>query len=406
MKKILLGFLLVVSLPQNLFAQNVQSLINQVPNADSYIFVRDDCSHCQDLKEFITDQAIEDAFVIEYIDIYTDSGKTLFEYTTKTFGVNRVTPIALVDYELYVGYSPEVLGEALLEYKKITERPLQTFASYFDQNLQEKQAGSGCEEGSLEPCAPEESTIRIPIFGEINPQSISLSFLAVVLGFVDGFNPCAMWVLLTFLLILSQVADRKKMIQVAGLFIIAEAAMYYLILNVWYQTWDFIALDGIVTPMVGVLALGSGTYFIYKYWSSRNKPLTCDVTSVEDQTKTENKIKELVTKPMSLLVALSIIGLALSVNIIEFACSVGIPQAFTKVLELNELSFFQYQGYTLLYTLFYMADDFIVFGLAIWGYQQFYAVGQKYSLYSTLVAGILMVVLGIILIFNRDILSF
>jgi cytochrome c biogenesis protein CcdA len=253
---------------------------------------------------------------------------------------------------------------------------------------------------------PEEPSMVIPVIGQINPQATSLSFLAVVLGFVDGFNPCAMWVLLTFLLILSQVGSRKKMLQVAGLFIVAEAVMYYFILNVWYQTWDFVALDGIVTPAVGILALGSGGYFLYKYISSRNKPLTCDVASPEHQQKTENKIQKLVSKPMTFAVALAIIGLALSVNVIEFACSVGIPQAFTKVLELNNLSFWKYQWYTLVYTIFYMVDDILVFGLAIWGYKKFYAVGQKYSKISTLIAGILMLILGALLVFNPDILAF
>lgn len=402
----LLGVITLVT-PQLLLAQGAPSNVANVPNADAYIFVREDCSHCQDLKKFIAEEKIEDAaYVISYIDIYTPEGKELFEQSTAFFGIERVTPIALVDKELYVGYSKEVLGAALVEHKAKKGREVYSFAAYFESDLTETQAGSGCEEGSLEPCAPEEETLKIPVLGEINPQTASLAFLAIVLGFVDGFNPCAMWVLLTFLVILSQVGDRKKMIQVAGLFIVAEAVMYYLILNVWYQTWDFIALDGIVTPLVGLLALGSGTYFIYKYWTSRNKPLTCDVTSLDDQVKTENRIQALISKPMSFMVALSVIGLALSVNIIEFACSVGIPQAFTKVLELNALSFVEYQGYTLLYTLFYMADDFIVFGLAIWGYKQFYAVGQKYSLISTLVAGILMLALGAILILNPDILSF
>lgn len=378
-----------------------------VSDSDAYIFVRDDCSHCQDLKAYIVENGINtDEYQIEYIDIKTNTGKQLFDDATTVLGTGKVTPISLINGEVYVGFSEEVVGKVLLEHSAKTNRASYTFDSYLTNTSDIKESGSGCEEGSFEPCAPEEQTLTIPVLGEVNPQAISLSFLAITLGFVDGFNPCAMWVLLTFLLILSQVGNRKKMIQVAGLFIIAEAFMYYLILNVWYQTWDFIALDGIVTPMVGLLGIGSGLFFLYKYWSSRNKPLTCEVTSIEHQQKTENKIQTLISKPMSLMVAIAIIGLALSVNIIEFACSIGIPQAFTKILELNQLSFIQYQGYTLLYTLFYMADDFIVFGLAIWGYQKFYAVGQKYSRYSTGFAGILMLILGLILLLNPDLLSY
>jgi cytochrome c biogenesis protein CcdA len=378
-----------------------------IPDADAYLFVRDDCSHCQDLEEFIDAQNLETGdYTIHRIDITTESGSALFDKATNTLGTGKVTPIGLVDGQVYVGYAQAVLGQALLDHAADTSRTQYPYDLYLETGGTIDTSGKTCEEGSLEPCAPEETPLTIPVLGEINPQTISLSGMAIALGFVDGFNPCAMWVLLTFLLILSQLGSKRKMIEIAGLFIIAEAVMYFLILNVWYQTWDFIALDSIVTPLVGLLALGSGSFFIYKYYSSRDKALTCDVTSVEHQSKVENRIRELATKPLTLAVALAVIGLAFSVNVIEFACSIGIPQAFTKVLELNNLSFIEYQGYTMLYTLFYMADDFIVFALAIWGYSKFYAVGQKYSRYATLVAGILMLALGALLVFSPDILAF
>lgn len=226
------------------------------------------------------------------------------------------------------------------------------------------------------------------------------------MGFIDGFNPCAMWVLLTFLLVLSQMGSRKKMAQMAGLFLVAEGVMYYLILNVWYKTWDFVALDGIVTPAVGTLAIGSGAFFLYRYLKERNKPLTCDVTSQEHQQKVTDRIQALAYKPMTLAVIGAVLLLAFSVNVIEFACSIGIPQVYTKVLDMNNLGFLAQQFYTLVYTFFYMADDIVVFTLALWGYSKFYAWGSKYSRASTLVAGILMLALGIVMLFAPELLVF
>lgn len=388
------------------FFVSAQTVLDEIAPADAYIFVRDDCAHCQDLKAFMKEHDLEgQGYTVSLIDIAAEPGKTLFDEATTVLGTGKVTPISLIDGQVYVGFAEEVVGQKLIDHVAHKERKIYTFASYLREETSVKESGAGCEEGSLVPCAQEEEPVMIiPVLGAVDPHAISLTLIAVILGFVDGFNPCAMWVLLTFLLILSQVGDRKKMIQVAGLFIFAEAVMYYLILNVWYQTWDFVALDRIVTPAVGLLAVGSGIFFLYRYWTTRNQPLTCDVTSIESQQKTEHKIQKLVSKPMSIMVALAIIGLALSVNVIEFACSIGIPQAFTKILELNQLHFVQYQGYTLLYTLFYMVDDILVFALATWGYQKFYAVGQKYSRMSTLVAGVLMLAIGLILLFVPNIL--
>jgi len=180
--------------------------------------------------------------------------------------------------------------------------------------------------------------------------------------------------------------------------------MYYLILNVWYKTWDFIGLDTIVTPAIGVLAFGGGVYFLYRYFKDKGK-LVCDISGFEYQRGIEGKIRKLVNSPLTIIAALGVVGIALSVNIIEFACSIGIPQAFTKILEINSLNFFVQQFYMLVYTFFYMVDDFVVFGLALWGFDKIH-LSYKYSRFSSLIGGILMIILGIIMFFAPNLLVF
>lgn len=88
----------------------------------------------------------------------------------------------------------------------------------------------------------------------------------------------------------------------------------------------------------------------------------------------------------------------------EVVCSIGIPQAYTKILELNMLSFVERQWYILVYTAGYIVDDLLVFGLAIWGYSKIQAHGQKYAQYSLLIGGVLMLLLGAMLIVNPGLL--
>ena len=108
---------------------------------------------------------------------------------------------------------------------------------------------------------------------------------------------------------------------------------------------------------------------------------------------------------MSLLVLLGVLGLAFSVNIIEFACSIGIPQAFTKIIELNGLSWLQTQAMMAIYILFYMVDDIIVFGIALYSFERL-GVTTKYVKASNLIGGMLMLILGALLIFNPEALVF
>jgi len=186
------------------------------------------------------------------------------------------------------------------------------------------------------------------------------------------------------------------------LFIVAQAVMYYLILNVWFTAWDFIGLDRIITPIIGVVAIAGGLFFLYEWKKSDG---TCKVTNLEQRSKISKRIHQLVSSPLTWVTAAGIIGLALSVNIIEFACSIGVPQAFTKIIELNQLNFWWAQLYMGLYILFYVIDDLLIFAIALYSFDKIGLTG-KYSRWSNLIGGVLMVLLGLLLIFKREWLIF
>jgi cytochrome c biogenesis protein CcdA len=244
----------------------------------------------------------------------------------------------------------------------------------------------------------------LPFLGVVDLQTFSLFTLSMVLGVVDGFNPCAMWVIITFLTLLSQAGSKKKMIFLAGVFIVAEAVMYNVILNVWYKTWDFVQLDRYVTPLVGILALLGGAFFLWRWHKNKEATLVCDITNLDTQMKTINRFQAVINQPITIASIAAILVIAFSVNIIEFACSIGIPQAYTKILEINMLTALERQWYILVYTAGYMVDDFIVFGLAIWGYSKLQAHGGKYAQMSLLIGGVLMLLLGAILVADPTLL--
>ncbi|MBU4536789.1 glutaredoxin [Patescibacteria group bacterium] len=352
---------------------------------DIYFFERDDCSFCAKEMAFFEDLVKErDDFNLIIVDISQEGNRQQFDLLTDKYNLPKVTPTTIIGENIFQGFdTPETTGQQIISL------------------IEQAKLGKKLEEDLT---LQQNFEFKIPFLGVVNLKTMSLFSLAFILGLVDGFNPCAMWVLMTFLLILWQVKDRKKMFQVAGLFILAETVMYWMILNFWFKTWDFIGLDKIITPAIGLLAVGAGIFFLSRYWKNRGQ-LVCD-TDINKQSKTEGKIRNLINGPMTILTALGIIGVALSVNVIEFACSIGIPQAFTKILELNQLSVLGEQFYIFLYTLAYMIDDFLIFGLALYGFKKFYAVGQKYSNLSSLIGGILMIILGLILLIAPNILVF
>lgn len=395
--------LVVTVLPQFVSAQE------PADPATVYFFGRDDCGVCAKQKEFFNEFIEAEGYAYEYLNVTEDDrAAELFKQVTEKHDLSKVTPLTVIGESVIQGFdSPETTGQRILV---AIEASRKSDISSIEDHIarapvQEVFHGAGCDENG-ETCgtnAPD-TLFNLPILGVVDLKSFSLFTLSAVLGTIDGFNPCAMWVLITFLVLLSQAGSKRRMVLLAGLFILAEAIMYNLILNVWYKTWDFVSLDQIVTPLVGFIALGGGIFFLFRWYKNRKVALVCDISSLDQQAKTVGKLKALINQPLTIGTVGAVVVIAFSVNIIEFACSIGIPQAYTKILDLNMLSFIERQWYILVYTIGYMLDDFIVFGLAIWGFSKLEAHGHKFAQFSLLIGGALMVLLGVILVWDPSLL--
>ena len=374
------------------------------------VFEREDCSHCRDEKAFLNNLSKERGdLIITYHDISDPDHKKHFNQLTELEKIPKVTPITIIDSTLIQGFDTasttgkkiEALVKGAKGKKQLT---FEEFIKAGGSKNVETAAGTCDSEGSLQcDIQKPDYLISVPFIGPVNVSKYSLPTLSLILGFVDGFNPCAMWVLVMFLTILAEAGSRKRMFQMAGIFIFAEAVMYYLILNVWMTAWDFVGMDKIVTPIVGVVAAGAGSYFLYLFYK---KDQECKVGNLETKRKTSEKIRSYASKPMTILVFFGVLGLAFSVNIIEFACSVGIPQTFTKILDLSSLNWAGKQFYNALYILMYMIDDLIIFGIAMYSFDKIGLTTHKYTRASHFIGGLIMVVLGLILLINPTLLAF
>lgn len=369
-----------------------------------YMFGRDDCGFCHQQFDFLAEEGIK----YEYLNIVDDAdAKAYYDRITEKHGAPKVTPVTVIGERVIVGFNgPRTTGEAIKDaIRALEETDIRTLDDHLERApVQEVIVGGGCTGLACEMGEGSTFTFELPFLGVVDLESFSLFSLSLILGVIDGFNPCAMWVLITFLTLLSQAGSRQKMIFLAGLFILAQGIMYNLILNVWYQTWDFVALDQYVTPAVGFLALGGGLFFLWRWKKNKKTELVCDISDIETQSKTINRFQAIVQQPVTIASVFAILVIAFSVNVIEFACSIGIPQAYTKILELNMLTFLERQWYILVFTLGYMFDDVLVFGLAIWGYSKLQAHGGKYAQLSLLIGGVLMLLLGLILIVDPSLL--
>ena len=394
----------------------VGTLSSAVDKVKIEYFGRKDCKNCANLEKFLTklSNKRKDFEYIEYKIDENGENKKFFDEVTTKLKLVKGTPIIYLNGHIIQGFNtPDTTGKEIVklidEGKKANS--VLTLEEYVKNGKYENISSNGsvcegdevCEIPGLTKDASRQVIVNIPFINKsIDLTDYSLPLMSLILGTVDGFNPCAMWVLVLFLTALIAVGSKTKMFRVAGLFILAEAVMYYLILNAWLYTWDFVGLDKWVTPIVGIVGIIGGIFFVRNYLKKGDE-LSCEVTDFKKRAKISNQIREIVNKPFTLLTALGIIGLALSVNVIEFACSVGIPQTYTKILQINNISFWNRQIYTFIYIIGYMIDDIMVFGLAILSVNKL-QLTTKYSKWVNLFGGILMIILGLILLLKPSLL--
>ena len=379
-------------------------------------FGRKDCKNCANLEKFLKELSTKrDDF--EYVEHKIDESKeekVFFDKTTSKLKLVKGTPIIYIDGHIIQGFNTaNTTGkeiENLINSGKTKDKIL-TLKEYVESGQTGNVSSNGavctgdtvCEVPGLTKGAENQVLVNIPIINKtVDLTNYSLLTMSIILGTIDGFNPCAMWVLVLFLTALIAVGNKVKMFRVAGLFILAEAVMYFFILNAWIYAWDFVGLDKWVTPLVGIVGIIGGIFFIRNYLK-KGDTLECEVTDFEQRAKISKKIKDIANKPFTLLTALAIIGLALSVNVIEFACSVGIPQTYTKILQINEVPFWTRQFYTFIYIIGYMIDDIIVFGFALMSVNKL-QLTTKYSKWVNLFGGILMIILGLIMLIKPSLL--
>ncbi|WP_339132826.1 MAG: hypothetical protein WGN25_11190 [Candidatus Electrothrix sp. GW3-4] len=244
-------------------------------------------------------------------------------------------------------------------------------------------------------------TVELPILGEIRHSEYSLFSLAVLLGLVDGFNPCAMWVLVYLISIVLTLKSRKKIWLLVGTFVGASGILYFLFMTAWLNAFLFLGYLRILTLLIGLMAVGVGILNIREYLQTKGE-LVCTIGNAASKKKTMGRIDRIAQAPLSLFTVFNIIVLAFIINSIEFACSAALPAIYTHALSLKALPAIQYYAYILLYDFFFMLDDLIIFSLAVLALNT--NLGQRYAKYCKIIGGIVLLLLGCMMVFAPDLL--
>ena len=394
--KNIIVFLLLLILPLSVHAADKYNI---------YLFYGDGCPHCAEEEEFLDSYlGVYDNVELVKYEVWNSAEnrellvKVQDELNNHASGV----PYLVIGDKVISGYLEGTTDKRIKSNIKkyvSTKKPVDVIKSI------EKGEHIEIDNNDDEKDDKEEKEFELPVLGKVNAKTVSLPLLSVVLGFVDGFNPCAMWILLFLITILVNNKEKKKMIILGLTFIIFSGLTYLCFMLTWLNLATFLNKITIIRFIVAIIALAAGVINLSNFYKSTKKDDGCEVVKPTRRKKIIDAIKKIVSEKKFIIALCGIIVLAFSVNIIEMMCSIGLPLIFTQILSLNKLSLGEYSLYMFLYILFFLIDDIVIFLIAIITFR-IKGISTKLTKYSHLIAGIILFLIGLIMLLKPTLLMF
>ena len=417
--KFLIVFAILLLLPVS--AKADEKVIN------IHLFYGNGCPHCAAEEEFLSDYLKDrtDVKLYKYEIWYDSHNQELLSKVQKEMGTTNKNgvPFTVIGKKTIVGYADGVTDEQIKDainyylnndYRdyageitgKVKKTEVKEDTTKDESKTEDKKENKIEKADDTKDSDQTDENVTVPVLGKINAKKVSLPILAVVLGFVDGFNPCAMWILIFLITMLFNMKDRKKMWILGLTFILTSGIVYLMFMLAWLNLATFISKIAFIRLLIAVIALVVGLINVYKYIDSlKKKDEGCDVVDKKDRKKIMEKIISITHEKKFIIALLGIMVLAASVNIIELMCSIGIPLLFTQILAMNNLSTFSYMIYMFIYIFFFLIDDIVIFIISMVTLKVT-GLSTKYTKYSHLIGGIIMLIIGLLLIIKPELLMF
>lgn len=389
MKKLFLIFTLLIS---TLFID-----VRAETKTTIHLFYSKFCSHCHEEIEWLETLTSEYDFELKTYEI-TESKENdeLLQKVRVKFGLNSsVVPLTVIGTKTYQGFNDT--NKKLILDQIVNDNQDQDIVSMLV---------AGIDDGSIIGSDNSNEIFELPLLGQVSAKSVSLPIIAIVIGAIDGFNPCAMWVLIFLISMLMGMKDQKRKWLLGLTFLTSSALVYLLFMVAWLNIAINLVQLFLIRLLISVVAfVGAYINILSFYKAVKRKDSGCEVVDNKKRKKIIAKIKKFTQEKSLLLALLGVISLAISVNMIELACSAGLPLIFTQILALNDLSTVQYAFYIFIYIFFFLLDDILVFTIAMVSLE-LTGISTKYAKYSHLIGGIIMLLVAILMLFKPQWLMF
>jgi cytochrome c biogenesis protein CcdA len=358
------------------------------PQLDLWVFWGDGCLHCEEQKPFLAELAARHpGLTIHSHEIWrTDTHHALFRTLARFHDIEAgAVPTVFVGGRAFIGDAPEIRRaiEATVE-AALARAPAE---------------GAPTEPAPAEP----EETLDLPFFGQFDLARQPLLVTTLAIAFIDGFNPCSLWVLTLLLGLVIRSGSRRRIALVGLSFLLTTATIYGAFIAGMFGILALVVHLGWVRWLVGGLALGMGTIDVKDYfWFKSGLSLTID-----DRHKPGlyERIRGLLDPARSApTLVLATIVLASGAALVELPCTAGFPVIWNGVMLEHGVTGLGYAALLAVYILVYLSIELTLFAVAVVTLQM-HRFTERHVRLLKLLGGSIMIALGLVMLIRPELMG-
>lgn len=346
------------------------------------LFWGDGCPHCAAEKEWL--EGVLDEYpgltVSEYEVWYDEGNRQKFVEAGERLGFEPAgVPTTIIDDRVWVGFNDQTADE------------IETTIELLD--------AGGTASGPTTTGSSSNARIDVPLVGDVGLEDKSLVVSTLIIGFVDGVNPCSLWVISVLLAIVVRTGSRGRVVAIGTTFLVVTAGMYAIYMAGIYSAMTVMAHLGVIQAVVAGVALLFGAVSVKDYFAFK-KGLSF---TIKDSAKPGvYKRMRAASGHRNIFAALgATVVLAIGVSLLETPCTAGFPVLWTGMLADAGVGGAEAAGLFGLYMTPFLLDELVVFALAVLTMRAT-KMQEKHGQLLKLVAGTTMLALGVVMLVRPE----
>ena len=202
---------------------------------------------------------------------------------------------------------------------------------------------------------PGRTVIDLGPFGLFEVGGHTMGTATLLIAFIDGFNPCSLWVLTILLAMILGTRSRIRIAAVGLTFLLVTAAVYGAFIGGLFVALEVAAHLGWIRVAVAALALAFGAVNVKDFFASGRGPsLTIPARFKPSIYRGGRALRK--DRPLPVTLALTV-GIAGGVALVELPCTAGFPVLWTTLLSEAGIAGAAFGGLLALYLLVYLSVE-------------------------------------------------